>query len=100
MLRSEQRSNRSDLKTHRPQLLTHHNPLCPSTAMSFRLPLRLLTAYFRLPRTSVPRPLPATPNYKKVVWSFIEDQFDRHTGVRAAKNGGKWTLFWQPLVAR
>jgi len=28
--------------------------------MSFRLPLRWSTAYFRLPRTSVPRPLPAT----------------------------------------
>src|SRR6185437_13996622 len=38
-------------------------------------------------------------NYKKVVWPLVEDQLDRYAGIRAAKNGGERTLFWQRWVA-
>ena len=36
---------------------------------------------------------------KEIVRSLIEDEFDWHTGVGAAKDGGKWTLLWRAGAA-
>ena len=38
-------------------------------------------------------------DYEKIIRPFVEDQFDRHASVRAAKNDGERTLFWQRRVA-
>ena len=50
--------------------------------MSFKLPLRCSTAYFKLPRTSVPRPLPATRITKR---SFGPSLKINSTGTRASE---------------
>src|ERR1700722_19644092 len=40
------------------------------------------------------------PDHEQVVRSFVEDQFDRHAGVGAAKHRREGALFGQDLFAR
>jgi hypothetical protein len=39
--------------------------------------------------------LPAT-DHKKIVWSLVKNEFDRHAGIGATEHCCKWTLFGYP----
>lgn len=66
--------------------------------MSLRPSPRCANAYFRLPADIVTERVARYPDDKKVVRTFIEDQFDWHPRISATEHGRIGVLRKRPCI--